>query len=395
MTNLHPVAGGADVEFDDGTTLRAGWVVGSDGAHSQVRSDIGIEFPGVPIVERFLLADVHVDLGLPRDAVAVWLRGAQMLAAFPLPGADLWRLMAPAPEGTDVRNDNVLDELVNLLADNTGTTPLVRGCDWTSTFRIHRRLAATYRRGHVLLAGDAAHIHSPFGGQGMNTGLGDAENLAWKLGLVVRGLAGESLLDTYEAERRPVAEEVLASTSSLTGLVLGGNAAARLLRDRVLVPLMNAPLVQRLIWEQASQLKVSYRKGPLGGRSWRRGSRPGDRIADVPAVTEAGRSTRLHAELGAARWVVLAPSTLDGSACAALAWRHLGDDRVTLLVSPEPCDRIRLVRPDAHLAWSGSDPGSLERWLTSTLDAPLHGGSSDSAQTALQAAPDPVGVVQG
>ncbi len=408
MTNLRPVANGVQVEFDDGTALLARWLVGSDGAHSQVRSGIGIEFPGVPLVERFLLADMHVDLPLPRDAVAVWLRGAQMLAAFPLPGLDLWRVMAPAPAGTEVDDDDVLGVLTDMLADNTGTLPAVSGCDWTSTFRIHRRLATTYRRGHVLLAGDAAHIHSPFGGQGMNTGLGDAENLAWKLALVVRGLAGEPLLDTYEAERRPVAEEVLASTSSLTGLVLGGSAVARVLRDRVLVPLMNSPRVQRLIWEQASQLKVSYRSGPLGGRSWRPGSRsgprPGDRIADVRAVTDAGRSTRLHAELGGARWVVLAPATVDAAACTAAVRRFLGAERVTRLVAAEPSDRIRLVRPDAHLAWSGSDPVSLTRWLTAALDAPLHGRPTDpqaprqsppsapqSVPSAPQSVPEPVG----
>ncbi len=392
MTNLRSVTDGVQVEFDDGTVLLAGWVVGSDGAHSQVRSGMGIEFPGVPLVERFLLADVRVDLGLPRDAVAVWLRGAQMLAAFPLPGQDLWRLMAPAPEGTDVSDHDVLEVLVGLLADYTGTAPEVSGCDWTSTFRIHRRLAATYRRGHVLLAGDAAHIHSPFGGQGMNTGLGDAENLAWKLGLVVRGLAGESLLDTYEAERRPVAEEVLASTSSLTGLVLGGSAIARLLRDRVLVPVMNSPRVQRLIWEQASQLKVSYRRGPLGGRSWRPGPRPGDRIADVRAITVAGRSTRLHAELGASRWAILAPATAAGSDCAAVARRLLGADRVTLLVPAEPSDRIQLVRPDAHLAWSGSDPGSLNGWLTAALDTAHQ--VRPSVRSAPPSVPDPIGLVQ-
>lgn len=393
VTNLQQVDNGVELEFDDGTTLRAGWVVGADGAHSRVRSGSGIEFPGVPLVERFLLADLHVDLSLPRDAVAVWLRGTQMLAAFPLPGRDLWRVMAPAAAGTEVDDDDVLDVLTDMLADNTGAAPVVTSCEWTSTFRIHRRLATTYRCGHVLLAGDAAHIHSPFGGQGMNTGLGDAENLAWKLGLVLRGLAGESLLDTYEAERRPVAEEVLASTSSLTGVVLGSSAFARVLRDRVLVPLMNSPRVQRLIWEKASQLKVNYRTGPLGGSSWRRGSRPGDRVADVPATTEDGRLTRLHAELGSARWAVLAPTAAAGSACAAEARRLLGAGRVTLLVAAEPRERVQLVRPDAHLAWSGSDSRSLTNWLTTALDMPPQ-VRPDDPQPAPPA-PDPVGVVQG
>jgi 4,5-epoxidase len=218
----------------------------------------------------------------------------------------------------------------------------------------------------VLLAGDAAHIHSPFGGQGMNTGIGDAENLAWKLAMVVGGRAGDALLDTYSAERRPIAEEVLASTSSLTGLVVGTSAPARLLRDHVFVPLLNAPLVQRLIWEQASQLKLSYRRGPLGHRSWGPRPRPGDRVPDTPGSHEDGRRTRLHAELGG-RWVLLAPATAGGEACATAARRALGAEVVTRLVPAEPTDRVLLVRPDAHLAWSGGDPAALARWVTGAL----------------------------
>lgn len=376
VTDLRPGAGGVDVVLDDGEVLRADWVIGCDGAHSRVRAAAGIEFPGVPLVERFLLADAHVDLDLPRDTVAVWLHGEDLLAAFPLPGADLWRLMAPAPDTTDLAPNAVLDMLTSLLVRHTGTTPAVRACDWTSTFRIHRRLASSYRHGRVLLAGDAAHIHSPFGGQGMNTGIGDAENLAWKLAMVVRGRAGEALLDTYSAERRPVAEEVLASTSSLTGLVLGGSAAARLLRDHVLVPLMNAPLVQRLIWEQASQLKVSYRRGPLAHRSWGLRPRPGDRIADTAGSHEDGRPSRLHAELGAA-WVLLAPATATGEACSAVARRGLGAHAVTRLVPAQSTRRVLLVRPDAHLAWSGQSPAALAHWLTRALHCGVATGPGD------------------
>jgi 4,5-epoxidase len=178
------------------------------------RAAAEIEFPGVPVAEHFLLADVH------------------------------------APDG-------VLDALAGALRRHTATAPAFRACDWTSTFGIHRRLASSYRRGRVLLAGDAAHIQSPFGGQGMNTGIGDAENLAWKLAMVVRGRAGQALLDSYTAERRPVAEEVLASTSSLIGLVLGGSNPARLVRDHLLVPLLNAPPVQRLIWADSAAVSPS------------------------------------------------------------------------------------------------------------------------------------------
>ncbi|MGH3669170.1 MAG: FAD-dependent monooxygenase, partial [Pseudonocardiaceae bacterium] len=257
---------GVLVRLADGEVIEAGWVVGCDGAHSQVRKAAGIGFAGVALGERFLIADVRAHLPWDRHSVAVWLDGTDLVAAFPLPGEDRWRLMAPAPDPSlDAGPDAVLAHLTELLAAQSGLPAgAVEAVYWTSAFRFHRRLAETYRAGRVLLAGDAAHIHSPFGGQGLNTGIGDAENLAWKLALVCTGRAAPTLLDSYEAERRPVAHDVLASTTEMTRLVMGTSAVARLLRDHVLVPLMNRPLVQRLIWDRSSQLLVSYRRGPLG-----------------------------------------------------------------------------------------------------------------------------------
>ena len=362
---------GVDVEDGAGTVLRADWLVGCDGAHSTVRTAAGLAFPGVPVIERFTLADVHADLPLARDTVAVWLRGEHMLAAFPLPGPDLWRLMAPAPDDCDLDGPAVLELLRSQLAERTGLpASVVRGAEWTSTFRIHRRLVERYRQGRILLAGDAAHIHSPVGGQGMNTGIGDAENLAWKLALVAAGRAGPRLLDSYQAERRPVAEEVLDSTTGLTRVVLGRNRTARLLRDRVLVPALNRPRVQRLIWERASQLTLSYAGGPLGTAAARlaRRPRPGDRIPDLACRRPGGASTRLYAELGS-RWALLVPARQDGRAWLSTARHRLGTDTVGLL-TPDggTAPDVLLVRPDGHLGWRGSgDPDRLDRWLAGIL----------------------------
>ncbi|MGH3943929.1 MAG: FAD-dependent monooxygenase [Pseudonocardiaceae bacterium] len=375
VVGLEEDPSGVTVRLADGETLRTCWVVGCDGAHSAVRKAAHIGFPGVELVERFLLADVRAELPLPRDTVAVWLRGHDMLAAFPLPGADLWRLMAPAPltaggAAQDLTGDAVLDALTRLLEVHTGyPAGVVRGAQWTSAFRFHRRLAETYRQGRVLLAGDAAHIHSPFGGQGLNTGIGDAENLAWKLALVTEDRAGEWLLDSYEAERRPVAAEVLASTSSMTRLVLGDTAVARLVRDRVFVPLLNRPLVQRRLWEQASQLTLSYRSGPLASpRRWFPSRQPGDRVPDLMCRRQDGTSTQLHAELGP-RWVLLAAPSLTAQGCLQLARGWLGADRVVALTPDEqPPGAVLLVRPDAHLAWRGTNSNGLRRWLAGVLD---------------------------
>ena len=389
-------ADGVTVQLSNGSTIRCTWLVGCDGAHSRVRKLAGIGFPGVQIVERFLLADVHADLPLARDGASVWLRGEEMLAAFPLPGADLWRLMAPAPnDDLDAPGEQaVLVLLIRRLRERTGwPASTVRAAEWTSTFRIHRRLAERFRQGKILLAGDAAHIHSPMGGQGLNTGLGDAENLAWKLALVASRRAAPALLDSYEAERRPVAAEVLASTSAVTRMVLGKSRLARMVRDRVFVPALNVPVVQRLIWEQASQMKVSYRSGPLAQESRRPfrpgprpSPRPGDRVADLACQRPEGGLTRLHGELGPA-WVLLVPqavarqAALAAQGCIDLARQRLGADLVTVLTPTDATSSGRkphllLVRPDAHLAWRGSPSTSaLHQWLTGALD---HGRVSRS-----------------
>ncbi|MGH3526690.1 MAG: FAD-dependent monooxygenase [Pseudonocardiaceae bacterium] len=247
------------------------------------------------------------------------------------------------------------------------------GAQWTSTFRIHRRLAHRFRQGRMLLAGDAAHIHSPFGGQGMNTGIGDAENLAWKLALVVYDHADPALLDSYEAERRPIATEVLQSTSALTAMALGDTRLARTLRDHVFVPSLNLSIVQRLVWESASQLKISYRTGPLARTSrWslRSGPRPGDRVPDQPCLRRNGSLTRLHAELGA-RWALLIPSTASAQQTQTYSDRardRLGAGTVTVLKSQAGrLGQVMLVRPDAHAGSCGLSPTSLDAWLAGIL----------------------------
>ncbi|SDS05751.1 FAD-dependent monooxygenase [Actinopolymorpha singaporensis] len=378
VTTALPGAVGAPRE-----KLRASWAVGCDGAHSRVRKLAGIGFPGVALIEHFLLADVHADLPIPRNEVAVWLRADRMLGAFPLPGDDLWRLMAPAErlQGATT-GEEVVSALLAAWCEHTGlAAPAVRQVAWTSTFRVHRRLADSYRQGRILLAGDAAHIHSPLGGQGMNTGLGDAENLAWKLALVARGRADVALLDTYQDERRPVASEVLGSTSAMTRVVLGDSAPARLIRDGVFVPLLRRSLVQRLIWEQASQLKVGYRRGLLARSTHRRRYavarrlRAGDRVPDLPCRRDDGTPTRLHAELDG-RWVLLGRRTVTGPAADAAASR-LGADLVTAL---EPLDpppgAILLVRPDGHLAHhvDGADAADAKERLTTWIGRALQGG---------------------
>jgi 4,5-epoxidase len=362
-----PDVDGVTVGLADGTAVRAGWLAGCDGAHSTVRGLAGIAFPGVAVVEQFLLADVHADWDRDRTTSAGWFHRAGIVLAMPMHGEDgvpgLWRLMADVP-AADERLDaqQIVARFERLLPERTAEAGVrIRDAVWTSVFRIHRRLAADYRSGRILLAGDAAHIHSPVGGQGMNTGIGDAENLAWKLGLVVRRRARPALLDTYTAERRPLATEVLRSTTRNTRILVGEGALARFVRDRVLIPVLGLPAVQRRATHVASQLWVSYRRGPLGGGG--PAPRRGDRVPDLACARCDGTATRLHAELGPA-WALLVPAPgPDAEPLLAAARAHLGDG-VALLRAAGP---VRLVRPDGHLAWRGTDPEDLHRRLTGAL----------------------------
>lgn len=373
LVDLEQDEAGVTATLGNGERVRTDWLIGCDGTGSTTRRLAGIEFPGVKVSERFLLADLHLDWNLDRGGTTGWIAPDGMLGAMPMPDpdgrSDLWRLIAYDPGHEEHKPDDqqFLARFQEILPARTGDpTVRIRDAVWLSMFRVHRRLADTYRRGRVLIAGDAAHAHAPFGGQGMLTGLGDAENLAWKLALVIRGHATEPLLDTYQAERRPLATEVLRGTTAATRINIARSAIGRFLRDRIIVRLFNRPSVQRWATYTASQLWVSYRRGPLGsGTRLSRRPRPGDRIPDQECLTESGEPVRLHAQLGG-HWALLVPPTGD-AACVAAARRWLPENLVPLHRVGDTEDAL-LVRPDGHLAWRGHNPADLDRWLQAALE---------------------------
>lgn len=353
-------ADGVTATLGDGRTVRARWLVGCDGTGSTVRRLAGIGFPGVRISERFLLVDGRLDGDPPldRSGTSGWAHPDGVLGAMPMPG-DQWRLLAYDATFRDDKpgEEQIADRMRRILPARTGLTGLrLHDVTWASLFSVHRRLADAYRAGRILLAGDAAHVHAPFGGQGMLTGLGDAENLAWKLALVARGLATERLLDTYQAERRPLATAVLRGSTAATKVNIAGSPFGRFLRDQVLMRVFSRPWIQRWTTYTTSQLWVSYRRGPLGGRGGK--PRPGDRVGDLACERLDGSRTRLHAELRGT-WAVLGDDAEDAF---EVARRRLGD-RVVRLRAGGP---TLLVRPDGHLACKGG-PADLARWLDGAL----------------------------
>jgi hypothetical protein len=215
--------------------VRARYVVGCDGAHSTVRTQAGIAFEGHAYPQTFLLADLEVD-GLEPGAAHTYLTAAGMLFFFPLGTPATWRMIAMRPPGTS--GDEVTLDLLQQITDDwttdhTDRRLILRDPVWMTAFRIHNRGATHYRKGPFFLAGDAAHIHSPAGGQGMNTGIQDALNLGWKLAHVCRGAAPEELLQTYEAERAPVGHGVRRLTDRAFTLGTSSNPALRLARTHL------------------------------------------------------------------------------------------------------------------------------------------------------------------
>ena len=244
LVALRQDEGSATATLDNGERLRARYVVGADGMHSAVRERAGIAFSGGNYGESFVLADVRVSGGVPHDEVVLYFSPAGMVVVAPLPGG-LHRIVATvdeAPSEPDVA-------FVQALLDARGPErePVrVDAMTWSSRFRVQHRVADVYRAGRVLLAGDAAHVHSPAGGQGMNAGILDAMTLATAL---TRALAGnESALDAYGAVRRPIAQQVVALADRLTRLATV-RPALRALRNLVLRTLSRVPAFRRnLAW---------------------------------------------------------------------------------------------------------------------------------------------------
>ncbi|MER6948741.1 FAD-dependent monooxygenase [Nonomuraea sp. NPDC000554] len=352
--------------------VQAEWLIGCDGAHSTVRKLAGIGFPGRKLFERLLMVDVRAPWPFDRNGSTTWMDAGHMLSVTALPD-DTWRVFTepPADLPDQLSESEIADRVLGDFARRSGVSlDTVAEVRWASEFRIHRRLADAYRRGRILLAGDAAHIQSPSGGQGQNTGLGDSENLGWKLVLVARGSADQRLLDTYEGERRPLARNVLRATSTAVDIMLPDNEWKRLVRDKVVLPIFRLPAVQRRVWLAASQLGISYRGGPLAPAShrWAQGPRPGDRMPDIRCRRSDGGEVMLHAAISG-RWVVLAGDERDAARHATAAATQLGADLVIPLVPVETSAHdVLLIRPDGHIGWRGRPaPDRLAAWLNQVL----------------------------
>ena len=352
---------GVDATVSDGTTLRAAYLVGCDGGRSVIRTTARIGFPGWDPSTSCLVADVEMTdeppWGLHRQGA--------FHSFFSFDGEDTVRVMVTEPQVGNTAEPTLAD-LIAALTAARGTDYGLRSATWISRFTDATRQAATYRARRVLLAGDAAHIHFPIGGQGLNTGIQDAVNLGWKLAQVVRGVSREELLDTYHAERHPIAARVLHNTMAQTALN-GPGERIDALRD-TFAELLSMQEPRTRIAAMMCGLDIHYDFGgghPLLGR----------RMPDLD-LHALGGPTPLFALLHQSRGLLLkfchqawdfdiAPWSRRVSAHDA----HYTDGWKLPIVGEVAAPEAVLVRPDGYVAWVGEGttaglPEALNRWFT-------------------------------
>jgi 2-polyprenyl-6-methoxyphenol hydroxylase-like FAD-dependent oxidoreductase len=344
----------------------AAYLAGCDGARSVVRQSIGADFPGGTYKQVFYVADVTADGPALDGELHIDLDEADFLAVFPLKGAGRARLIGTVRDARATQAEQLkFDEVSAHAIDHMHVQ--IRTVNWFSTYRVHHRVTDHFRNARVFLLGDAAHIHSPAGGQGMNTGIGDAINLAWKLQAVLAGAAPDALLDTYESERRAFARKLVATTDKGFTLATAEGPVAQFLRTRI-VPvvapvLFNFEATRQFLFSTVSQITIAYRDSALSeGRAGE--VRGGDRLPWVPAPE--GDNYRTFQAIG---W----QAHVYGTASAELAqWcahqgvgLHTFDWQQAHAGAGLARDALYLLRPDTYVALASDDqdPQRLHRYF--------------------------------
>ncbi|HUE83481.1 MAG TPA: FAD-dependent monooxygenase [Pyrinomonadaceae bacterium] len=297
----------AHVKKHDGASqiIEGEYLVGCDGPRSLVRQELGLSFEGSTFERLFYVADVWIDWKFSHDALHVCLAQNGVVAFFPLPGERRWRIVGAFPEGLDKEEGEILyDEIEARIKEEAELDLDITRVDWFSTYKVHTRHVDRFSSGRCFVAGDAAHIHTPAGGQGMNTGIQDAYNLAWKLALVLKNGANEKILETYNEERLPNAKRLTATTDRMFNLAAGKDWFIGLIRTTVFPPLakyiLSIEAIRKRFFILVSQIGISYRDSWL---SVHQGDnqfevKAGDRmpyfLVDGKSIFDRLRSPRFH-----------------------------------------------------------------------------------------------------
>ncbi len=319
--------------------IRASFMVGCDGAHSTVRHQLNLPFEGAEYKGSFLLADVETNATCPADEMQLCPSALGPVAIFPM--SSTRRRVVATIENCEGDAPS-LDLVRQVLAQRAPAGIEARSLHWSTYFHIHHRQVARLREGRIFIAGDAAHIHSPFGGQGMNTGLHDVWNLVWKLDLFLNGHGNEQLLDSYSAERLPVIKNVIETTHFLTKALGTPNKFAQALRDTVIPMVSRLAPFEHAFVQRLSELGVAYRGSPIV-------EGPGKRYFDDSLRGGKGIRSRFLIVLGERA----KPATRDAAKQLAESLPEIAEFRSARHTG------IMLVRPDGYLAYSAHDGDSL------------------------------------
>jgi 2-polyprenyl-6-methoxyphenol hydroxylase-like FAD-dependent oxidoreductase len=346
--------------------VTAKWVAGCDGAHSAVRHALGIEFTGHAEPNDWMLADVHIDGPLAPDEVTVYWHQKGVLVTFPIIG-DRFRVIADLglAANTSKPPDPSLAD-VQRVVDERGPGGLTLSQPvWLSGFRINERKVTDYRRGRVMLAGDAAHIHSPAGGQGMNTGMQDAFNLAWKLALADRGQGqAEPLLDSYSRERSVVGDQVLRGAERVTTIATLRNPVTQHIRNHIAAIVSSFGFVQDKFKNAICELSINYRQGPLSAEDWsghKSAVAAGDRLPDVPlsSAKDGSATTLFKATHGTRHNLLLFAVSGDAQAFSQLA--KIADE--TRNAFPDIFSVHVILPPGGKTAPTAAAPANASVWI--------------------------------
>ncbi|MEV6235226.1 FAD-dependent oxidoreductase [Lentzea sp. NPDC051838] len=371
VTNLSDTGSGVEVETGNGV-ITARWLVGADGASSAIRKFLGQEFEGETYEQSGLLADVTLDVDLGVKGMRLNLTPGGFVGILPLKSGRyrLFGVVPPylhsGPQQQTVTHESYapLDHevLQRWFDDYFKVDAKLDEVVWASMFRFHSRLAAKFRVGNAFLAGDAAHIHNPAGGQGLNLGVGDAVNLAWKLAQVVRGEAPEWLLDTYEEERRPIAQTVLKRTDLGFKLETGNTAIAVWMRTHVATRIVGvvsrlAP-IRRMFFHMFSQLWIGYRGSRAVGRAVGQ-LKAGVRAPYAPGVLDLTHTPGYHVLLFS-----VPPVRFDGPVTTHVIQP---DDVAAFRAYQVDGPRLVLIRPDGYVAAVTDSAEAMETFLDTVL----------------------------
>jgi 2-polyprenyl-6-methoxyphenol hydroxylase-like FAD-dependent oxidoreductase len=345
------------------------YLAGCDGAHSNVRRGLDVGFPGGAYAQLFYVADAQASGPVADGQLHVALDAVDFLAAFPMDGKGRVRLIgAIRPESVGRKDSLTWDDVSRRVLDRLKVT--VDKVNWFSTYHVHHRVASHFRRGRAFILGDAAHIHSPVGGQGMNTGIGDAINLAWKLAAVLGGSADERLLDSYEPERIAFARRLVATTDRVFTIASSPSPLAEFLRMNLLPRLAPAAFgveaMRKFLFRTVSQTGVNYRGSRLsvGGAGFVRG---GDRLPWVQPETRAEPDN--FAPLNGQDWQVhvygVARAGLEEACDRRRLALHVFPWRYAMHKAGMMQNAAYLVRPDGYVALADPNAaaGNLDRYF--------------------------------